>query len=322
MKLAHRIEGAAARAALRLLRALGPVRASNVGGAIARTLGPRLPESRIADANLRLAMPELDAQARRRTIRAVWDNLGRTAGEFPHLRHLHESAEGPGWTVVGAEHIEALARRGGPALLFGGHIDNFEVMRVALARKGVRLAGMYRPAENKVIDDLISQLRREGSGEGALLFAKGAQGARQALMHLKQGGFIGLLQDQKMNDGIEARFFGHPAMTASALAALALRLRCPVLPIYTYRTAPARFVVTCEPPLPLPDSGDRAADIASLTQAANDRLEAWIRAKPESWLWVHRRWPKEMYQPGSRHEPSGGPGLPPVAERPADQVRA
>jgi KDO2-lipid IV(A) lauroyltransferase len=49
-----------------------------------------------------------------------------------------------------------------------------------------------------------------------------------------------------------------------------------------------------EAPLALPDSGDRQADIAALTQQINDVLERWIRARPESWLWVHRRWPKDV----------------------------
>ena len=52
MTALHRIEAAAARAALRALRALGPVRASNLGGAVARSVGPMLPVSRVADANL------------------------------------------------------------------------------------------------------------------------------------------------------------------------------------------------------------------------------------------------------------------------------
>jgi KDO2-lipid IV(A) lauroyltransferase len=47
-----------------------------------------------------------------------------------------------------------------------------------------------------------------------------------------------------------------------------------------------------EPPLALPDTGNRNADILALTQAMNDAVEGWIRARPESWLWLHRRWPK------------------------------
>ena len=101
-----------------------------------------------------------------------------------------------------------------------------------------------------------------------------------------------MLMDQKMNDGIEARFFGRPAMTAPALAALALRLRCPVVPAHVERLGPARFRLVCDPPLPLPGTGNRAADVLVLTQMVNDRLEQWIRARPGEWLWLHRRWPK------------------------------
>jgi len=293
--LAHRLEGLAARGAVWLLLRLGPVGASNLCGAVARTVGPMLRVSRVADRNLRLALPELDAADRRRVIRGVWENLGRTAGEFAHVGRLQETASGPGWEVVGGEHIDALAKAGGPAILFTGHIGNWEVLPLATARRGVPSAALYRPADNQEIDRLILELRRASPGANEKLFPKGAHGARQTLLHLRQGGYVGLLQDQKMNDGIEARFFGRPAMTASALAALALKFGCAVLPTYAQRIGPARFRVTYEPLLTLPASGDRAADIAALTQTVNDRLEDWIRAKPESWLWLHRRWPKELY---------------------------
>jgi KDO2-lipid IV(A) lauroyltransferase len=78
-KIQFALETALVRRALWLLRRLGPVAASNAGGAVARAVGPLLPVSRVADANLRRALPELDSAARRRVIRGVWDNLGRTA---------------------------------------------------------------------------------------------------------------------------------------------------------------------------------------------------------------------------------------------------
>ena len=125
------------------------------------------------------------------------------------------------------------------------------------------------------------------------MYPKGAEGARGVLGHLRAGGFLAMLADQKMNDGIQATLFGLPAMTPSAGAALALRFRCPLLPAHAERLGPARFRIIVEPPLSLPDSGDRPADIAALTQAMNDCLERWIRARPAEWLWLHRRWPKD-----------------------------
>ena len=297
MRLRHRLEAWALRGLVAVLRALGPVRASDAAGRAARAVGPWLPVSRVADLNLRMALPELDAGARRGVVRAMWESLGRTLGELPHLGALREgAAEGPGWVVEGAEVVDGVSAVGGPAILFGGHIGNWEMMPVAAARHGVDIAGFYRPAENRAVDAVVAGLRQEAMGVEARLFPKGAAGARQALRHLGQGGVLGMLVDQKMNDGVEARLFGRPTMTASALAVLALRLRCPVIPAYVRRVGPARFRVVCEAPLALPATGDRAADVLALTQAVNDRLEAWIRAEPSCWLWVHRRWAKALYR--------------------------
>ncbi|MDG6095231.1 lauroyl acyltransferase [Acetobacter sp. AN02] len=291
----HHAETAAARAALTLLRALGPVRASDFGGKICRMIGPYLRVSRVADRNLRLAMPELDAPERDRIIRGVWENLGRTVGEFPHLAGLQENTpHGPGFEVTGAEHLHAAAEKGGPVLFVSGHIGNWEMLPPAVARHGAPFASFYRAADNQMIDTLIRSLRDQAMGVSVPLFPKGARGARDALAWVAKGGRLGMLVDQKMNDGIGVRLFGHPAMTAPALAAMALRYRCTVIPGHVVRLGPARLRIVVEPPMDLPDSGDRQADVRALTQQVNDRLEAWIREKPESWLWLHRRWPKEV----------------------------
>lgn len=294
-----RLEYALARAALAVFQALGPVGASNLGGWLARTLGPVLPVSRVADVNLRIAFPAMDAPSRRRIVRAVWDNLGRTMGEFPHLGSLPEgSPHGPGWFIENVAAIDRLAAAGGPAILVSGHFGNWEMMPAACAAHGVRVASFYRAPDNKAIDALMLALRTRAARGEVKLFPKGTAGAKQALVHLARGGFMGILNDQKMNDGVQATLFGHTAMTAPATAAFALRLRCPVVPGYVMRVGPARFHLVAEEPLPLPNTGDRDADIRALTQAINDRMEAWARARPDSWLWLHRRFDKALYLPG------------------------
>jgi KDO2-lipid IV(A) lauroyltransferase len=272
------------------------VRASNFGGAVTRTIGPLLLVSRVADINLRLALPALDAAGRRRVVRGAWENLGRTVAELPHVGALQRTASGPGWEVTGDDTLRAVAAQGGPVIFVSGHIGNWEVLGRVCAAYGLPFASMYRAAANPRIDALITELRRKAIGMAVPLFPKGAAGARAAVAYLKEGHHLGLVMDQKMNDGIETTFFGQPAMTASAMAALALRFRCPVVPGYIQRLGPARFRLVCEPPLPLPSSGDRGADVLTLTQALNDRMEAWIRERPESWLWMHRRWPKQRYR--------------------------
>jgi KDO2-lipid IV(A) lauroyltransferase len=195
--------------------------------------------------------------------------------------------------VDGEEHLRELAGRGGPAVFFSGHIGNWEVLPAVLATHGIPMAGFYRPARNKLVDRLIMQLRRPANGMAIQMFPKGATGARLAVGHLLAKGFLAVLVDQKMNDGIPVPLFGRTAMTAPAAAALALRFGCPVVPGYVERIGPARFRVICEAPLSISESGDRQADIAALTRAMNACLERWISARPDSWLWLHRRWPSE-----------------------------
>jgi KDO2-lipid IV(A) lauroyltransferase len=237
-------------------------------------------------------MPELDASAVRRVIRGMWEQLGRTAGEFPHLASLpHNAPSGPGWSVSGEDILADLAAHGGPAIFFSGHIGNWEILPRASRAYGLPCASFYRAARNTAVDALIGEIRRDMAGPDLLMIPKGAVGARQAVAHLRRGGFLAMLVDQKLNDGVQVRFFGLPAMTASAAASFALHFRCPIIPAVVRRTGPARLRLEIEPPIGLPDTGDRTADILALTQQINDVLERWIRAVPESWLWMHRRWP-------------------------------
>ncbi|MCC6103669.1 lysophospholipid acyltransferase family protein [Acetobacter sp.] len=293
-----RVEAAVARCLLGAFLKMGPVKASNFAGRVARFVGPLLPVSKVADRNLQIAMPSLTRPQRKRIVKGVWENLGRTVGELPHLSRLQENTpSGPGFEVQGVEHLLEQARRGGSVLFVSGHIGNWEMLPPGVARHGAPFASFYRAAGNPLIDDMIRKLRDAAMAPTPMpLFAKGARGAREALVYVAKGGRLGMLVDQKMNDGVEARFFGQPAMTAPALAAMALRYRCPVIPGYVERLGPARLRIVVEPPLILPDTGDKQRDLETLVQMVNDRLESWIRRKPESWLWLHRRWPKALYR--------------------------
>ena len=285
------LERMALRGALSFLRRLGPERASNAMGALARWIGPYLPASRVADGNLRRAMPELDAHARRRIVRGVWDNLGRVVGELPHLGSLIETAAGPGWELADPTGVRAMAQHGGPLLFMTAHMGNWEVLPRVMTAYAMKAAVIYRPIGDPVMDAFVRDLRL-AAAPGFALFPKGAKGARQALGFLQARGMLGILADQKMNDGIEARLFGLPAMTVSAPAILALRFGCPVVMARVDRIGPARFRIVTEPPLTIEETGVRQTDVLALTQQVNDGFERWIRAQPEAWLWLHRRWPK------------------------------
>ena len=291
-RLLWRLEAAALDLVFALCRAIGPVRASNLGGAVGRWIGPWLPPSTVARRNLALVFPDRSAAERRAILRAAWDNLGRTACELPHLGSLGPSEAGPGWEIVGAEHLAGLADSG-PALLVSAHLANWEVLPSALLSLGIPLASIYRPPDNPVVGRRLRRWRRMATRGVVLpMFPKGAAGARSALRHLVSGGVLGLLADQKLNDGLAVPFMGHLAMTPAAPAQMALRFGCPLIPGRVERLGPARFRIRVEAPLPMPGTGDRGRDLRDLTLAVNGRIGAWIAERPGEWLWFHRRWPK------------------------------
>jgi Kdo2-lipid IVA lauroyltransferase/acyltransferase len=282
------LEGLGARAAFALFRALPLDRASNFGGFLARTIGPHLGASKRARLNLQRAMPELSADESERIVRGMWDNLGRVVGEYPHLHEFDIAAAECRVEILGAEAIRAEAAAGKRFIFFSAHYGNWEIASVAAAQAQIAITGIYRAANNPLVDRLIN---RERSRRGGDLIPKGAVAARRAIAALRDGRHLSMLVDQKMNDGIAVPFFGRDAMTAPALARLALRFDCTVVPIRVERLHGAHFRLTCEPPLALPHSGNLQADTLALMTQVNAAVERWVRARPEQWFWLHRRWP-------------------------------
>ena len=62
--------------------------ASALGGALGRCIGPFLGVSKRARLNLRRAYPDLPDGEIERIVVGMWDNLGRVAAEYPHLRKI------------------------------------------------------------------------------------------------------------------------------------------------------------------------------------------------------------------------------------------
>jgi KDO2-lipid IV(A) lauroyltransferase len=281
-------EAAGAYAIFGLFRVLPLDVASALGGFLARLIGPRLGVSKRAVVNLRRAMPEIGESRGWEIIRGMWDNLGRVVAEYPHLDELKVYEPGGRVETVNIELLDPLLADGRKLIFVSAHFGNWEVASLAASQRGLRIAQVYRAANNPLIDRLIGRFR---GITGSELIPKGAIAARRAIEALREGAHLALLVDQKMNDGIPVPFFGRPAMTAPAVAQLAMRFDCAIVPVRVDRLEGAHFRLTVFPPLDIARTGDRAADIATTMARVNAALEGWIRERPELWFWLHRRWP-------------------------------
>jgi KDO2-lipid IV(A) lauroyltransferase len=292
LRLRYRVEALAARSLFLAMRALPLDLASAVGGWLGRTVGPRLRRTDIARGNLRFAFPEKSQAEIETIVRGMCDNLGRVAFEYPHLDRFRFFDGDDRVEVIGIEHFDAVRDDGEPGIMFSGHLANWELLRPTAAARGASLNFVYRAPNNPRLQWLFDWRRLDG----ARMLPKGAEGARQALKLLKDGAHLGMLVDQKMNDGVPVPFFGRDAMTAPALALFALRFRCPVLPVRVERLGGARFRITVFPPMDFTWNGDRHADVLAAMTEVNALLEQWIRERPEQWLWLHRRWPDQPHE--------------------------
>jgi Kdo2-lipid IVA lauroyltransferase/acyltransferase len=282
------LEGVAATAFYGLF-ALLPLRAASaLGGFIGRAVGPRMGVSRRARHNLARAMPELTRRDIDRIVRGMWDNLGRVVAEYPHLGEFRVFEPGGYIEPVGEINwIKEHPPQAGEHYIFvSGHFGNWEIATLGATQAGLKAVQIYRPPNNPIVDRLIRRARGAVGGE---LVAKGAAG-RRAVTALQRGAHICVLIDQKMNTGIKVPFFGRDAMTEKVIARLALRYNCRVVPARVERVKGVRFRFVCEPPVELPRTGDEEEDVRTLMIRLNRRLEEWIRARPDQWLWLHRRW--------------------------------
>jgi len=285
-KLRYGAEAALFLAFMGFFRLIGVDAASAVGGFIGREIFARTRVTQRARDNLVLAFPEKSAAEHDAIIRTMWDNLGRTVAEYAHLDKFDLNGPDPRILVNNVEEIEKI--RGQGVLILSGHFANWEIMPIAASRYGMDGAIVYRPPNNPYVDRYISRARaRKGYAEQISKH----QGTRRIFTLLRGGKAILLLADQKTNEGIPVPFFGHDSMTTPAPAALALKLKVPMIFASNKRLGGARFAVTVYPPLEFTPSGDDDADMRAMTEAINLRLEEMVRADPGQWLWIHRRWP-------------------------------
>lgn len=277
----------AARLALGLFRMLPLDTASAFGGWFGRTFGPHFGAHKVAVGNITRAMPELTPAQRSDALAGMWDNLGRVVAEYAHLENIRDAGR---IEVVGGEHVVAIRDSGKPAIFFSAHYGNWELMSLVGMQRQLPLVQVYRAANNPLTEEILQGLRKPVGGRHV---PKGMQAARELLKALKRNECLAMMVDQKLSNGIAVPFFGRNAMTAPAIADLALRSSCPIVLIYAERLDGAHFRVTVEPPVMLEDTGNREQDTYNALLVINRRIEDLIRRRPDHWFWVHRRWPKD-----------------------------
>jgi KDO2-lipid IV(A) lauroyltransferase len=276
---------------LKLLRLIPMDSAVRVFERFARWFGPKTKRHQVAMDNLELAFPEKSIEQREKIASDSWAQIARTLLEYGYLDEifdLDEENKGSGRIdIKNPEQFLKLRDDGLPAILFTGHLANFELLPIAAAKFGLEILSLFRAPNNKYAASRVADARKQLSQN---LVASREGASFQLMSALQRGAHVGVLVDQKFRRGIQIPFFGHDAPTNPLLAKLARRYECPVHGARTIRLPDGRFRLEITDELVLPRTQDGDIDIRGTTELVTRVIEGWVREHPEQWLWIHRRW--------------------------------
>ncbi|MCC6423690.1 MAG: lysophospholipid acyltransferase family protein [Phycisphaerales bacterium] len=189
--------------------------------------------------------------------------------------------------IDGMEYVPAILSRGRGVVAVIGHLGHYEYLSPALWRIGLPNLVISRPLDNPFMRWMQERCRRR---IGTRFIGKDANGIRNAMRHLKQGGGIIIAIDlNTIQNPVFVDLFGIPAATPRGAADMALRLDCDVILLTSHRGDNGKHVVTIHPPFDLIQTGEHEADVMSNTQQFTSALASQILRHPDQYFWQHPR---------------------------------
>ena len=286
----HRLEYLLLRCFVELLAAMPRTLARQVGagiGWVAYRIVPRL--RAVGQQNLAMAFPEKTEAEREAILRRTYRNLGYQIAEFCHMpRYRHRTVD-KFIRYEGFENFSRALARGKGVFVLTGHLGAWELSSFYHSLMGNPMDIVIRRLDNPLVDDFVNGIRCE---HGNRVLHKD-DFARGLIASMRAGRTVGVLMDTNMTppQGVFVPFFGVPACTASGVPRIAQRTGAAVLPGFLlWEKAERKYVLHFGEELTLVQTGDSEADAHANTAMFTAVLEKYIRAYPEQWLWMHRRW--------------------------------
>ena len=237
--------------------------------------------------NLAIAFPDKSPAWHLETFRRSYQRLGHLAVEVARLPQLSRTRAAsrvcyePG---RGVENYQQARRMDRGVLFVTAHISAWELLPSAHALLGHPLTFVVRPLDNVFLESWTNRVR---SRFGNRTLPKNNV-LRNVVKVLRQKEDIGFLLDQNVQEkeAVFAPFFGLPAATSPAVAALAIRTGAPVVAGFIYpRSRTGHYTIRFYPPIVATEQDT----VPILTSRINALIEEVIREYPDCWLWGHRR---------------------------------
>jgi KDO2-lipid IV(A) lauroyltransferase len=251
----------------------------NILGALAATVLPWF--SRIAEANLARAFPDLPAGERSRIAAANFRHLGRELGRYLSLTRRDTSVLKSLVRVEGRDLVDKALARGRGVVVLTAHLGSWEIAGAYVGLTYQNFAVVARDLYDTRLNALLNGFRARFN-----IRVYDTSDARGILRHLKNGGILAVLVDQNSRRvaSVPVPFFGLPAPTPVGPVRLVERTGAALMMGFLVRVGEGYRLRLEE--LGTADGGaaERWLEIFNL------RLETLIREHPDQWVWMHDRW--------------------------------
>lgn len=276
------LTGALARAAERILprmpRALiGPF--AEVVGTLAYIGAPGA--RRAVRANLAVIAPARDGAG---LARRIFVEQARNYVEIFSIPRIKQKNLLGDLQITGWEHVSRAYDHGKGVILASAHLGSVSFVGQMVLAHGYPVA---LPVEVTTSEFQRSVNRARGGAGLQLIRTDSALGIYR---FLREGKVLGILADRAVTGvGERVEFFGREALLPSAAVVLSMRTGAPLVPAFAGRRD-GQLTATFEPPLDIPNTGDRAADVREGVQRFARVLERYVRGNPEQWTVFEDFW--------------------------------
>jgi KDO2-lipid IV(A) lauroyltransferase len=289
MTLQHHLEYAGMRLLMALAAGISPARGAWIGERLGDlAFGVVRKRRELVERHLARVFGETHSPEERADLaRAVYRQIGRTAMEHARLIATRTADIRDRLRASGEERVRQALQEGRGVILVTGHFGYWELLGAAVAALGYPIGVVAKDQHNPAVNrHLIACRERLG-----MRVIPMATATHAILRTLRRNECVGFLADQDAGPGgVFVRFLEQPASTYQGPALFALRTGAPIIPCFIVREGIERHRVAFEEPIRATPSGDEAADIQGYTQQYTAALERYVRAYPDHWFWVHRRW--------------------------------
>ena len=237
--------------------------------------------------NLKRSFPDKDGKELKEIAKRAYRNIAKSLTEYMLFPKLDKARILDLVEFEGLEVFDSALQEGKGAVLVTGHFGSWELMGAAISQKGYPIDFLVGEQHNRLVDNLMNK-HRMMMGIGIIKMGAAAKGVIKAL---KENRFVAMLSDQDAGkDGTIVDFLGFPASTPKGPAAFSLKTNAPMIMGFILRRNGKRQKIILERVEPIEKTSDKEEDIKRLTQAYTSVLEKYIRAYPDHWYWLHRRW--------------------------------